>query len=249
VEEKEEAAVVCFSVGGSTMLSSAAGPRIVFITGTDTGVGKTWLTGLLLHHLRRRGCRALAMKPFCSGDRADVRVLHAVQGGELTLDEINPFFFREPLAPLVAARKHHRSIRLRDVLDRIADVAGRCQHLLVEGSGGVLVPLGEGYTVADLILKLECEVLIVSANRLGTINHTLLTAKLLEHLGIRSVKVIMMDCPKPDESSRSNPGVLAELLGRVPVVSLGYVGWSSTQFDAVKATEKKLQKSLARILA
>ena len=80
-------------------------PRIIFITGTDTGVGKTLLTGLLLHHLRQSGCHALAMKPFCSGSRADAEFLHAVQDGELTLDEINPFFFAEPLAPLVAARE------------------------------------------------------------------------------------------------------------------------------------------------
>jgi len=242
-------AVACFSVPGSTMVSSAARPRIVFITGTDTGVGKTLLTGLLLHHLRRRGCQALAMKPFCSGDRTDVRLLHAVQGEELTLDEINPFFFHEPLAPLVAARKHQQSIRLRDVLRRIADVASRCQHLLVEGSGGLLVPLGESYTVADLIVKLGCEVFVVSANRVGTINHTLLTARLLQHLGIRRVKVIMMGRRRPDKSSGSNPLVLAELLGRVPVFSLGYLGRNSTQFEAILATEKKFEKTLARILA
>ncbi|MCX6928449.1 MAG: dethiobiotin synthase [Verrucomicrobia bacterium] len=125
--------------------------RIIFITGTDTGVGKTLLTGLLLHYLRHSGCHALAMKPFCSGSRADAEFLHAVQENELTLDEINPFFFSEPLAPLVAARKHQRSICLSSVLRRIRSLASRCQCLLVEGIGGVMVPLGEGFCVADLI--------------------------------------------------------------------------------------------------
>src|ERR1017187_6787143 len=84
--------------------------------GTDTGVGKTLLTGLLLHHLRQSGCHALAMKPFCAGSRSDTEFLLAAQDGELTPDEITPFFFAEPLAPLVAARRHHRNIRLPEVL-------------------------------------------------------------------------------------------------------------------------------------
>ena len=234
---------------GLTIVNGPARPGIVFITGTDTGVGKTLLTALLLHHLRCRGCQALALKPFCSGDRADVRLLHAVQGGELTLDEINPFYFHEPVAPLVAARKHRQSVCLRDVLRRIADVASRCQRLLIEGSGGVLVPLGEGYTVADLIAKLDCEVLVVSANRLGTINHTLLTVQLLQHVGIKKLKVIMMAQPEPDSSSDSNPLILAELLGQVPVLSLGFLGRNPTGFEAIKAREKKFEKTLARILA
>jgi dethiobiotin synthetase len=234
---------------GLTIVNATARPRIVFITGTDTGVGKTLLTGLLLHHLRRHGCHALAMKPFCSGGRADVRLLHTVQGSELTLDEINPFFFDEPLAPLVAARKHQRSIRLQDVLRRIAHVASRCQRLLIEGAGGLLVPLGEGYTVADLISKLNCEVLVVSANRLGTINHTLLTVRFLQHVGIQTLKVIMMARPRLDVSSGSNPLILAELLGQVPVFSVGFLGRNPTQIEALKAMEKKFKKTLAQILA
>src|SRR5258705_9807549 len=90
--------------------------KIIFVTGTDTGVGKTLLTGLLLHHLRTEGCHALAMKPFCSGGRGDVEFLHALQDGELSEREINPFYFHEPVAPLLAARKNARAIHLKDVV-------------------------------------------------------------------------------------------------------------------------------------
>ena len=86
--------------------------KTIFITGTDTGVGKTVLTGLLLHHLREKGVRALAMKPFCSGSRRDVKLLKALQNSELTDDEINPYYFKEAVAPLVAARMHHKIIQL-----------------------------------------------------------------------------------------------------------------------------------------
>ena len=127
--------------GSFSAVSTTGESRIVFVTGTDTGAGKTLLTGLLLHHLRQNGCHALAMKPFCSGSRADVEFLRAVQDDDLTLDEINPFFFAEPVAPLVAARKHNRLIRAPEVLRRIKGLAAQCECLLIEGIGGVMVPL------------------------------------------------------------------------------------------------------------
>jgi dethiobiotin synthetase len=230
-------------------MSRPGAQRIIFITGTDTGVGKTLLTGLLLQHLRRNGCHALAMKPFCSGGRMDVDLLHAVQEAELTPDEINPFHFSEPVAPLVAARKHHRSIRLQEVLRRIGNCVQRCECLLVEGAGGLLVPLGEGYNVADLITRLNCEVIVVSRNRLGTINHTLLTVRALQRAGINAIKVVLMSVGSGDESSPSNPLILAELLGRVPVLPVGFLGRNPLRPEAVKARQKIVEKILAAILA
>jgi dethiobiotin synthetase len=223
-------------------------PPIVFITGTDTGVGKTLLTALLLQHLRSNGCHALAMKPFCSGGRDDARLLHSVQDGELALDDINPYFFEEPLAPLVAARAHHLTVRMEEVLRRIAHAATRCARLLIEGSGGLFVPLGEWYTVADLIAKLNCEVMVVSPNRLGTVNHTLLTTRALQHIGINRLKVVMMAQEHPDPSSGSNPLILAELLGEVPVFTLDFLGVDTCQAAALKQVEKKVEKCLAEIL-
>src|SRR5579859_28442 len=91
-----------------------AGPpvRIIFVTGTDTGVGKTVLMGLLLAHLRRRGAAAFALKPFCSGSRRDVQLLHALQNRELQAGEINPFYFPEPVAPVASARQPGRGVQL-----------------------------------------------------------------------------------------------------------------------------------------
>ena len=83
--------------------------RIIFITGTDTGVGKTVLTALLVRFLRERGVKAVALKPICSGDRADARALRAAMDGALSLDEINPWHFRAPVAPLLAARREQNT--------------------------------------------------------------------------------------------------------------------------------------------
>jgi len=223
--------------------------RIIFITGTDTGVGKTFLAGLLLHHLRQSGCHALAMKPFCCGSRADTEFLHAVQDGELTPDEITPFFFAEPLAPLVAARRHDRAIRLPDVLQQIKRVAIRCQCLLIEGIGGLLVPLAEGFTVRDLIARLQCEVIVVSPNRLGTINHTLLTVEALKTIENKGLKVVLMSHKNQDASAGSNRRVLTELLAPTPVLPVPFLGANSLRTEAVKRRRKEIQKSLARILA
>ena len=223
-------------------------PRIVFITGTDTGVGKTLLTGLLLHHLRQSGCHALAMKPFCAGSRSDTEFLRAAQDGELTPDEITPFFFAEPLAPLVAARRHHRFIRLPEVLRRIRRVAGGCQCLLIEGIGGLLVPLGEGFTAGDLIAKLGCEVIVVSRNRLGAINHTLLTLGALQHAGLHRLKTVLMSSPEEDYSANSNSLILAELLAPTPVLAIGFLGRNPLRLEALKKSAKKIKKTLARIL-
>ena len=223
-------------------------PHIVFITGTDTGVGKTLLTGLLLHHLRQSGCHALAMKPFCSGSRKDVNFLHAVQDGELTRDEINPFFFVEPLAPLVAARKHHRLVHLAEVLRRIRGLTRRCRCLLIEGIGGVLVPLGEGFAVRDLTAKLGCGAIVVARNRLGTLNHTLLAVDALQHAGVTRVKIVLMSSPETDFSSDSNGLILSELLAPTPVFTIPFLGRNPTRLEALKIAEKKSKKTLARIL-
>lgn len=223
--------------------------RIIFITGTDTGVGKTLLTGLLLHHLRQSGCHALAMKPFCCGGRADAELLRPIQDGELTLDDINPFFFAEPVAPLVAARKHHCSIRVTEVLRRITRVASRCECLLIEGIGGVLVPLGEGFTVLDLVAKLGCGAIVVSRNRLGTINHTLLTIGALQAAGIEGLKTVLMSSARADSSTASNSQMLSELLAPVPVFELPFLGSNPSRLEALKTSQKKVKKTLAQILA
>lgn len=263
-------------------------PRISFITGTDTGVGKTLLTGLLLQHLRERGCRAVAMKPFCSGGRADVEFLHAVQKGALDPAAINPFYFSEPIAPLMAARLHRRKIPLSAVLAHIRRIAAAFTNspihpsnnaslppsstlslhsttpfLLIEGSGGLLVPLGEGYSVADLIAKLKCDVVVASRNRLGTINHTMMTIRILQDIGVQRLKVVLMNSVPPtrrrpsritphatrlqDSSTASNRGLLSEILSPIPVFEIPFLGPNPTDLRSLKKSVKKLQKTLAQI--
>ena len=229
---------------------------VTFITGTDTGVGKTLLTGLLLDFLRRHGVRALAMKPFCSGGTGDVDFLDALQAGELPRSQLNPFYFPEPVAPLVSARRHRRDIPLVAAAQAVRGVVRKCDHLLIEGSGGLMVPLGENYAATDLIRRLKCAVIVVARNRLGTINHTLLTVSALRGAGIHALKVVLMDgAPGPagaaadeDVSVHSNPKILAELLRPAPLWQVPFLGSNATRIEVVKKNRKKIEKTLARIL-
>ena len=216
--------------------------RILFVTGTDTGVGKTLVAASLLFHLRRQGISALAMKPFCSGSRADVQLLQSIQRGAIADQEANPFYFREPLAPSIAARKAGKEITLRDTLDRIRSIASRCERLIVEGAGGLFAPLGAGFNAADLIAALECDVCVVAANKLGTINHTLLTVRALPSNDSLPVKVLLTQAKRrADPSTRTNAAVISELLGEIPVVRLPYLGPRAATIPSIRRNQLKTE--------
>jgi dethiobiotin synthetase len=222
--------------------------KIIFVTGTDTGVGKTLLTATLLHHLRQTSVHALAIKPFCSGGLADVRLLQSLQAGELSDAEANPFYFPQPIAPLVASGRR-KNIPLNDVLERIHEVEQKCDRLIIEGSGGLFVPLGKGYTVADLIAQLDCQIIVVARNRLGTINHTLLTIRALQAYCRRSAKVsvVLMSSKNPDFSSKTNQKTLQSLLKPIKVFNFPFLGVNASTTNSVKKDFVKMKKIVAEM--
>jgi len=184
--------------------------RILFITGTDTGVGKTVLTALLARSLRQRGLRVAALKPISSGGRSDAFVLYRAVDEELTLDEINPWHFHAALAPLLAARHERRVARKAQVVAHIRQVATRFAVVLVEGAGGLLSPLGEKFDCRDLIAALRAVPLILTANRLGAVNQVRLVLEALPATAARHAQVLLVNQLLPDPAAPSN----AELLAR-----------------------------------
>jgi dethiobiotin synthetase len=223
--------------------------RILFITGTGTGVGKTVLTALLLRHLQEQGENALAMKPFCSGSRSDARLLHRLQSRDLGLEETNPYFFRLPLAPWVAARQMALpQVPFKAVLQKTKNLANRTKTLLIEGSGGLLAPLGDNYAAAELIAALDCESVVVAPNFLGTINHTLLTVKYLQSIDAKGVRIVVMGVEKADQSSRSNVDAIRQLAGGIPVISVPFLGSGASKLTNLKQNAKKMKKTLAQVL-
>jgi len=191
-----------------------------FITGTDTGVGKTYCTALLAHGLRDAGLDTVALKPVCCGGREDAEILRAACGNELTLDEVNPLWYPAPVAPLVAAGDAPPS--LEALVRWFKGIASSRRSVLVEGVGGWLVPLAPGVTMADLAVALGLPVLVVVANRLGCLNHALLTVESIRAHGLPCLGFVLnsFDAASDDESLPTNRKALEEASGLRVVVEL-----------------------------
>jgi len=204
--------VLCFHMN---FCNAAAGmaAELLFITGTDTGVGKTVLAALLTQQLQKQGVRVAALKPVSSGNRDDARVLHRAADKVLTLDELNPWHFRAPLAPLLAARRERRRVRLREVVAHIQRAGRRFDVLVVEGAGGLLSPLGEKFDARDLIVALRAVPIVVCPNRMGAVNQALLVLEAMPRSVAKLATVMLVASRKPDRSSQTNPKLLAELIG------------------------------------
>jgi dethiobiotin synthetase len=192
----------------------------VFITGTDTGIGKTVVTALLLAHLRRQGINAVAMKPISSGDRTDARLLHALAGKKASLDAINPIHFRHPLAPLVAARLERKSWHVAQIRSALRGLRSTFTPVLVEGIGGLLVPLAPRFTVRDLVRNLRLPLLIVARPGLGTLNHAALTVEAARTAGVHVIGVAFNSpaAIRGGRAERTNAAALKEMCG-VPVLA------------------------------
>ena len=197
-----------------------------FITGTDTGVGKTFVTGGIAAVLKEKGIDIGVMKPVETGcpenngklEPQDAVSLKNAAGVNDDIDLINPYRFRAALAPSIASREVGQSIDLNKIKECYEKLSSKHQLMLVEGAGGVLVPLNEGETVADLVKLLKLPLIIIAASRLGAINHTLLTVKYAQSLGI-DVRGIILNYPafSSDESSSANQAEIKRLIN-VPIL-------------------------------
>jgi len=175
-------------------VANAAGmaTRGLFITGTDTGVGKTLVTAALLHALKSLGVGATAMKPVAAGAELrqgewvneDVALLREIDGTGIPVELMNPYLFREAIAPHIAAEHKGVRIELPRIVEAFEALAARGECVLVEGAGGFLVPLGPGRDMADLAVRLDLPLLLVVGMRLGCLNHALLTAEAIERRGL-----------------------------------------------------------------
>jgi len=225
--------------------------KILFITGTDTGAGKTTLTALLLAHLRSQGLTALAMKPVCTGPRSDVRLLQSLQRGELSDDEMNPFWYKTPVAPIVAARKCRKKPTQAGLKKAIQGLRGRCDILLVEGAGGLMVPLVKNQTWEGVIKSLECPVLVAAKNQLGVINHGLLTINRLQAIGVKRFGFCLINHGRVSKrgcSELENLQILSEFSRECPVLGIPSMGSGLINSEKIKDSQKKFKKSLAQIL-
>jgi dethiobiotin synthetase len=192
--------------------------RGLFVTGTDTGVGKTEVAVALVGGWRARGLDVGAMKPAQSGVEdglpTDADRLREAAGGGDPPALVCPYSLRAPLAPAVAARLEGVEISLDRVLAAAAALAGRHAALVVEGAGGLLVPLSAGATFADLAVALGLPVLVVARAGLGTVNHAALTCEALRARALRVAGVVLnRSATAADPSEPHNAAEIERLTG------------------------------------
>lgn len=166
----------------------------LFITATDTGAGKTFVTSAIARLWRRQGRSFRVCKPVATGAddgwSEDTRML-AEAAGDVDLQAITPYTFLEPAAPPVAARLAGASLRLEDLAIAVRRRAADGDAILVEGVGGLLCPLTERETVADLAIELVLPLVVVARRSLGTLNHTLLTVEAAQRRGLHVAGVVV----------------------------------------------------------
>ena len=186
--------------GSTPATEMPAGCRILAVTGTDTEIGKTVITMALAVRARALGLRVAAMKPIESGmasransDLSDAERLARAAGADDDLDMVGPIVLDEPLAPMMAALRSGVTIDLT-VLDRARNALATDRDLLlVEGAGGILAPITRDYSFANLFKRWDADVIVVAGNRLGVLNHTLLTVRVAESEGLTVRAVILTD--------------------------------------------------------
>ncbi len=213
----------------------------LFVIGTDTGVGKTMITGLFGRYLQERKYRVVTQKWVQTGSRVPEDVYTHLSLMKIKpramrpyLKDMAPYVFAYPASAHLAARRAHRTISSAKITAAFAALTRLFEFVIVEGIGGALVPLNRKSLVIDIAVKLRLPVLIVANNKLGAVNHTLLTIEAIRIRGLNVVGVVM-NSPQNNQHSavtRDNPQIIQKL-SQVPV--LGLMPWSNTADEAVRA--------------
>ena len=191
----------------------------LFITGTDTGVGKTHTAVQLLRLLRAARINCAGMKPICCGDRRDAELLLKASSDGLTIDDVNPVWLKTPAAPIVGSLTEEVNIDIGQILAAFRALQHRVAHVIVEGVGGWLVPIRSDYFVSDLVVEMGLPVLVVAQNRLGCLNHTALTVRSVLQHKLHCVGVALNGLPDTsDIAAVTNADVLKKILS-VPVLN------------------------------
>lgn len=203
----------------------------VFVTGTDTDCGKTTVAGGIARALLRKGFNVGVMKPVATwGDpcrEPGIRqawisedALHLRQAAATSdaLNLINPICFKAAMAPWPAAQVERKSINLDKIFSSYRELCQRHVYMVVEGAGGLLVPIKRDFFVSDMMVRMRLPAILVARPDLGTLNHTLLSIRLMKQMGIPLSGVVINNYRGRDRAERSNPHVLRRILDRRIIV-------------------------------
>lgn len=193
----------------------------VFVTGTGTEVGKTYVAGVIIKQLKREGLSVGVMKPVSSGGREDAVFLKNIAGVNDPLDVINPVFFKLPLAPYTASEIEKKKVDFRKIWDAYKYLRKKYEYLVIEGAGGLLVPVTQKFFVADIAKYMGLPLVIVARPDLGTINETLLTAFYARHAGLKVSGFVVNYSRRLKEgyAEKTGPEVIRKL-GKIKLIGI-----------------------------
>jgi dethiobiotin synthetase len=210
-----------------------------FITGTDTGVGKTLITGGIAHILRKQGLKVGVFKPVATGCRIEMNELVSRDSEFLRMcAELNepmtvimPAPYEIPAAPIVCVRKENRPIDYEQIAAMYNYLARTCDVVLVEGIGGALVPLDEHTMIIDLAAKMKLPIVIVAREKLGTINHALMTIQTVRNAGLHVAGVVINGhvYPSAGIAEETAPKIIAEIGDTKILATVGQDDQSSVE--------------------
>jgi dethiobiotin synthetase len=198
-------------------MSETRRSNVVVVTGTDTGVGKTWVTGAIARALAGIGARVIAIKPVETGcgsmarEEEDGVRLASVTGQADPREAL--IRLQAPLAPVLAAEREGRTIDFDDLLIRIEGFAAKADIVLLEGVGGLLAPITWEWCLVDIAQALEARAIVVASDRSGSVNHALLTLGALELASVPVTDVVITSPEVPDASTGTNDAAIARLGG------------------------------------
>ncbi len=207
----------------------------LFLTGTDTGVGKTFTAAQLLRLARAAGLSCAGYKPICCGDRDDAIQLLAASSPGLTLEEVNPVWLQTPTAPFPAAEIEGIAIDRGALLRQWRRLMERFDLVIVEGVGGWLVPIAADYLVSDLAKAMALPVVIVALNRLGCLNHSLLTLRAVAADGLTVAGLVLQTLEGPSDPARATNARVLQAMSAVPLLAQ-----LSAEMDALPADWQRL---------
>ncbi len=197
--------------------------RGILVTGTDTGVGKTFITYNIARGLRDKGVKVACFKPVETGVDdvpGDGQMLARATGQDI--DEVVLYRAKKPLAPYSAMLEGELIISIEKIVERYRELRDKNDVVLVEGAGGIAVPIVKGCTYADLAKDLDTEVLIVARAVLGTINHSVLTVEYARKRGLKLTGLILNMYTGKDPSEKTNPEVIYQMTGLKPLIIRKY---------------------------
>ncbi|WP_173917687.1 dethiobiotin synthase [Halobacillus sp. Marseille-Q1614] len=213
----------------------------IFVTGTDTGIGKTFVAAGIAAALSEKGVDVGVFKPMLSGDNredpeSDTIILKSMSGDESPTSDITPFQFDEPLAPYLAAKRQGISVKKTEVINTWNDIKHRHSFKIVEGAGGIAVPYGKDFLVSDVMKDINLPVLVVARPNLGTVNHTFLTVDYARRCGLDVIGVVIngYNPETAGVAEQTNPELI-EHFCKVPVLGI------------IPQMDKKDKKTLAEL--